>query len=342
MTIHNIITANSNHMPLDNCSVNLIVTSPPYPMISLWDNLFEQLCPEIVADRVANDGRAVYSKMHSVLDAVWRECDRVLKPGGIICINIGDATRTINKHFAVYSNHSCIIEFFESMCYTTLPLIIWQKVSNSPTKFMGSGMLPTEAYVTQEHEYILIFRKGDSRQYNTVIEKNLRHESGYFYEERNVWFSDVWRIKGERQKNVIKDLRSCKASYPLEIPYRLINMFSIKGDVVLDPFNGTGTTMLASMLCERNSVGIEIEPKFAEYVKQRSLLEKDVLNERVYKRYKQHMTASRIKNYGMESDVHNFKVKTVQEKGIRLCEIQDINWRMNTALVKYSKIGEVG
>ena len=193
--------------------------------------------------------------MHNMLNDVWKECDRVLKDGGFVCINIGDATRTINNKFQLYPNHAKIIEFFSSIGYSVLPDIHWHKQSNAPNKFMGSGMYPAGAYVTYEHEYILIFRKGNKRTFQRQ-EKYLRQKSAYFWEERNIWFSDLWNIKGtmQRMSGASKIVRNRNASFPLEIPYRLINMYSIEGDTVLDPFFGLGTTGIASIISNRNSI----------------------------------------------------------------------------------------
>ena len=86
--------------------------------------------------------------MHQVLDGVWHEIGRILVPGGIVCINIGDATRTIQSQFRLYANHARIIRCFHQMGFHQLPTIIWRKTTNEPNKFMGSGMLPPGAYVT--------------------------------------------------------------------------------------------------------------------------------------------------------------------------------------------------
>jgi modification methylase len=182
-----------------------------------------------------------------------------LRPGGIACINIGDATRSIKNDFRLYNNHSRIISFFTINGFSNLPNIIWRKPTNAPNKFMGSGMLPPGAYVTLEHEHILIFRKGAKRIFTTE-EANTRKESAYFWSERNSWFSDLWEIKGSIQKMANKLARDRNGSYPFEIPYRLINMYSIKNDWVLDPFLGTGSTSMAAMASNRNSIGYEVDP----------------------------------------------------------------------------------
>lgn len=176
-----------------------------------------------------------------------------------MCINIGDATRTVNKSFALYPNHSRIIQSCLSLGLTNLPNIIWRKVTNAPNKFMGSGMLPNGAYVTLEHEWILVFRKGEKRPYKTETDKNNRRNSAFFREERNQWFSDVWDLQGAKQQIIDSQTRQRNASFPFTIPYRLILMYSQEGDIVLDPFLGLGTTSMAAMVAGRNSVGIEID-----------------------------------------------------------------------------------
>ena len=120
------------------------------------------------------NGRVAFALMHELLDAVWLECNRVVKPGGIACVNIGDATRTLDGDFQLYSNHSRILSSFLGQGFAALPDILWRKQTNAPNKFMGSGMLPVGAYVTYEHEYILVLRKGRRRTFTTAAEKAKR------------------------------------------------------------------------------------------------------------------------------------------------------------------------
>ena len=264
---HTIYFGNSSQMSaIKDNSVHLIVTSPPYPMIEMWDDIFSAQSSEVKLALQSMDGENAFEEMHKILDSVWEECNRVLKPGGFMCINIGDATRTINKSFRLYNNHSRIVQKCESLGLVNLPNIIWRKVTNAPNKFMGSGMLPCGAYVTLEHEYILIFRKGDKRPYRTACEKKERMRSSFFWEERNVWFSDLWDLKGVKQIISKTASRERSASFPLEIPYRLINMYSQMGDVVLDPFMGLGTTAFAAIITERNSIGYEIDALLSEII----------------------------------------------------------------------------
>lgn len=245
-------------------SIDLVVTSPPYPMIEMWDEVFAAASPAIRSALGKGDGSGAFELMHRELDRVWDEVVRVLKTGGFACINIGDATRTINEHFMLYPNHARILSALHQKGLSPLPAVIWRKQTNAPNKFMGSGVLPAGAYVTLEHEYVLIVRKGGKRNFDRGDGKERRQESALFWEERNQWFSDMWfDLKGARQNLTDKEVRKRSGAFPFELPYRLINMYSVQGDRVLDPFMGTGTTLLAAMVAGRNSVGFELDPKFA-------------------------------------------------------------------------------
>ena len=264
---HTVMFADSRKMDqLEDSSVDLVVTSPPYPMIEMWDDLFASLSPETGRSLAKNDGAGAFERMHRELDRVWHELDRVVKPSGFVCINIGDATRKIGSDFQLYSNHSRITTAMVNLGFQPLPIILWKKATNSPNKFMGSGMLPAGAYVTLEHEYILIFRKGGKREFLSKQAKQIRNESAVFWEERNTWYSDTWTVIGTRQRTGKNNIRERNAAYPFEIPYRLVNMYSVKGDTVLDPFLGTGTTTAAAIVSERNSVGLEYDENFADLI----------------------------------------------------------------------------
>ena len=267
-TIHKIFFQDARDLKeIASESVDLVVTSPPYPMIDMWDDMFGSQNPEIQKALACGDGRRAYELMHEILDPVWAELFRVLKDGRFACINIGDATRKIKDDFCLYPNHARILNYLLDIGFSALPDILWRKQTNAPNKFMGSGMLPAGAYVTLEHEYILIVRKGSKREFKTEDEKKNRRESALFWEERNSWYSDIWTdIKGIEQtlSNTTSRLRS--AAFPFDLAYRLINMYSVKGDVILDPFLGTGTTVAAAMTSGRNGVGFEIDKSFQEAI----------------------------------------------------------------------------
>ena len=267
-TEHKILFKDSKNLDeIENQSIDLVVTSPPYPMITMWDEMFFKQNQKIKESIDNEDGYITYTLMHQELNKTWREVDRVLKEGGMACINIGDATRTMNGIFKLYPNHSPILEAFLSLGFDSLPTILWRKATNAPNKFMGSGMLPVGAYVTLEHERILIFRKKRKREFVGDEEKDNRMKSAFFYSERNKWFSDIWDdVRGTQQILKEEGVRERSGAYPLELPYRLINMFSVKGDTVLDPFLGTGTTSAAAVITGRSSIGIEKEKKFEKVI----------------------------------------------------------------------------
>ena len=290
-THHKLFFSDSRKMSkVKNESVNLIVTSPAYPMIEMWDTLYNDLNPKIGQALALNQGKKAFEWMHKELDKTWKEALRVLKPGGIACINIGDATRTINGQFQLYSNHSRITRKFKELGFHVLPMILWHKKTNAPNKFMGSGMLPAGAYVTLEHEYILVFRKGSKRVFKTPKEKQLRKESAFFWEERNKWFSDIWfDLTGVPQNIRQLGTRNRSAAFPFELAYRLICMFSVYKDTVLDPFLGTGTTALSCMATGRNSIGFEIDPVFQKQIINQSINALTVLNNKIFQRLTNHI-----------------------------------------------------
>jgi len=311
---------------LEDSSVDLVVTSPPYPMVEMWDDLFTDLDPGVGDYLDAGKGDAAFDAMHNVLEAVWDELDRVLCQGGIACVNIGDATRTLDGRFRVYANHAHIIEAFERRGFEPLPDILWRKPTNSAAKFMGSGMVPPNAYVTLEHEYVLVFRKGGTRSFEPRSQN--RYESAYFWEERNRWFSDIWtEVRGRLQDLPSDDLRDRAAAYPFEIPYRLINMYSVYGDTVLDPFWGTGTTTLAAMVAGRNSVGYERDPGFVDRFDRRVTTVPEMSGDVVRERLSAHreFVTQRENGDGLDYEAthYDFPVMTGQEQDIRLYQAQE-------------------
>ena len=327
-TSHQIIFQDSKNMKgVDSESVDLVVTSPPYPMIEMWDEMFVGQNRAISKALSREKGPDAFELMHQELDSAWNEVHRILRNGGIACINIGDATRTIDGDFVLYQNHSRILTHMLKIGFSSLPVILWRKQTNAPNKFMGSGMLPPGAYVTLEHEFILILRKGSMRQFKTAREKQIRRESAFFWEERNVWYSDIWLdLKGTPQSLNYEQMRLRSAAYPFELPYRLINMFSVKGDTVLDPFLGTGTTTLAAIAAYRNSIGFEIEPSFQNPVVSQMDTIIAFSNQQIRNRIKNHIAfvKERFKTKGAFKHMnkhYGFPVVTNQEKELLLNQL---------------------
>lgn len=327
-TTHQIYNKNSKDLKeIPNETIDLIVTSPPYPMIEMWDEIFSELNKDIKKKLEEKKDKEAFDLMHQELNKTWKKTNRVLKPGGIICINIGDATRKINN-FRLYSNHSEIIKQMEKLGFETLTDIIWRKPGNKPNKFMGSGMLPPNAYPTLEHEYILVFRKKGKRNFILEQEKKLRYKSSYFWEERNLWFSDIWTdLIGINQKMINNKSRNRSAAFPFELSYRLINMFSIQQDTVLDPFWGTGTTTLSAIASNRNSIGYEIDETLIKIFNNNIKEIKKITYEKNQQRLNNHLSFLKQKNKSLKHNALNydFKVTTSQEKNILFYDVKNIS-----------------
>ena len=227
------------------------------------------------------------------------------------------------------------------MLFRSLPAILWRKQTNAPNKFMGSGMMPPGAYVTLEHEYILVLRKGAKREFPRPPEKQNRLESAYFWEERNLWFSDVWMdLKGAVQKVVDPAVRRRSGAFPFELPYRLINMFSVKGDTVLDPFLGTGTTAAAAMAAARNSIGYEQDREFRKTILDRAREIVPFANTRIRERIDQHIAFVReraaAKGPLKHRNVHyGFPVVTKQETHLLIKPLESARIRRDAVEIAY-------
>jgi hypothetical protein len=186
--------------------------------------------------------------------------------------------------------------------------------------------------VTLEHEYILVFRNGGKRTF-TDEEKAMRRGSAYFWEERNRWFSDLWDLKGVRQNltpAARSELRGRSGAFPFEIAYRLINMYSIAGDTVLDPFLGTGTTVAAAAASGRHSIGVEIDPGFADAIDETLYSSVSTADERVSRRLSAHREF--VERYEAEkgrpplyrNKHYGFPVVTRQERELVLPQLAQV------------------
>jgi hypothetical protein len=176
-----------------------------------------------------------------------------------------------------------------------------------------------------------MLRKGNKKEFKTIGEKGQRRESSFFWEERNVWFSDVWMdLKGASQNLFDTKTRGRSAAYPFELPYRLIIMFSIKGDTILDPFFGIGTTMYAAMATARNSIGYEIDQNFKEQIISQSSGIVRFSNMRIAERLEKHLAFvdDRFKIKGKFKHKNNhylFPVMTKQETDLIINELLSVD-----------------
>lgn len=246
-TKHKIIIGDSRNMvEVEDESVHLIITSPPY-----W-----QLKDYGTDDQIGFNQS--YEEYINHLNLTWKESFRVLKKGCRLCINIGDqfARSTYYGRYKIIPIHTEIIKFCEIMGFDFMGQIIWQKATTMNTSggasIMGSYPYPRNGIVKLDFEYILLFKKQGEAPKPT---KEQKEYSAMTNEEWNTYFNGHWYFTGVKQDKHL-------AMFPIELPHRLIKMFSFPNEIILDPFMGSGTTALAAKNLNRNSIGYEINPDF--------------------------------------------------------------------------------
>jgi len=209
-----------------------------------------------------------YEEFLSELEKVWRHVFRVLVPGGRMVCVVGDvcvARRNFGRHL-VFPLHADICVICRRIGFDNLNPIIWHKIANASyeiengSKFLGKPYEPN-AIIKNDLEYILMQRKPGGYRKPTDEQ---REESRIGKNDFDRWFQQIWNISGA-------STRRHPAPFPLELASRLVRMFSFAGDTVLDPFCGSGTTMIAALRTGRNSIGVEIDPEYcriaARYLK---------------------------------------------------------------------------
>lgn len=266
MVFAKIIIGDSRKMiEIGDNEIDLIVTSPPYWHIKDYG-----------VEGQIGYGQSLHEYLKS-LYIVWRECFRVLKPGARLCINVGDQflRSIVYGRYKVAPLHSELIVQCEKIGFDYMGSIIWQKKTTMNTtggaNVMGSYPYPPNGLVEIDYEFILIFKKPGKK---VVPSKEIKEKSKLTKEEWKEYFSGHWNFPGERQIDH-------EAMFPEELPKRLIKMFSFVGDVVLDPFLGSGTTIKAALNLERNSIGYEINEKFLPVIKKKIGLTQGELRDKV-------------------------------------------------------------
>ncbi|NIK72613.1 site-specific DNA-methyltransferase (adenine-specific) [Thermonema lapsum] len=241
-----ILGSAENMKELPDNSVHLMITSPPYNVSKEYDqdlSLKEYL---------------------QLLENSFKETYRVLVNGGRACINVANLGR---KPYIPLSDY--ISQMMINIGFKMRGEIIWNKAASaSPSTAWGSWQSAANPILRDVHEYILVFSKGDYKREKGDKSDTITKEQ--FIE----WTKSIWAMNAESAKRI-----GHPAPFPEELPYRLIQLYSFKGDVILDPFMGSGTTAIAAVKSERKFVGYEISQEYIElaqkrlepYIKQKSL-----------------------------------------------------------------------
>lgn len=231
-------------------TVHFVLTSPPYWSLKRYEDANGQL------------GHVLdYEEFLQQLARVWRSCFDLLVPGGRLTCVVGDvclSRRQNDGRHTVVPLHASIQELCRKIGFDNLAPIIWHKIANAVYEVNGGGGFLGKPYepnsvIKNDIEYILMFRKpGGYRKPNTAK----RLLSVISAENYQVWFQQIWTgLTGASTKDH-------PAPYPVELAERLIRMFTFAGDVVLDPFSGSGSSAIAAARTGRHSVGYEISPKY--------------------------------------------------------------------------------
>jgi len=255
-TTHRLVLGDSRRMDaIPDESIHLAVTSPPYWTLKEYPGADGQLGH--VAD---------YEEFLAELDEVWSHVHRVLVPGGRLVVVVGDvclSRRQFGRHL-VMPLHASIQEHCRTVGFDNLAPIIWHKIANAKFEVEGAGGFLGKPYepnavIKNDVEYILFQRKTGGYRQPSLASRLL---SIIPEEKHRSWFRQVWTLRGA-------STRQHPAPYPLELAERLVRMFSFVGDTVLDPFAGTGSTMLAAGRWGRHSIGYEIEPEYFDLTARR-------------------------------------------------------------------------
>ena len=234
---------------LSDCSVHLMVTSPPYNVGKEYD---EDLSLE---------------EYLSFLQRVWKETLRVLVPGGRMCINVANLGR---KPYIPL--HAFITEQVIALGFLMRGEIIWNKAASaSPSTAWGSWKSAGNPTLRDVHEYILVFCKDAFKRQNPQKRANTITRDEFLEYNKS-----VWTFAAESARKI-----GHPAPFPVELPRRLIQLYTFKNEVVLDPFMGSGQTAIAALKSSRHYVGYEIDENYIALANQR--IQKEIEQERLKK-----------------------------------------------------------
>jgi len=239
---------------IENESVHLIYTSPPYWGADMWNELWESFGIDI------KDPAVGFEESHDYLARIWRECYRVLMKGCRLIINIGDIDAKPGAVYGRWMNSWAVGQRCLALGLIIREDIIWHKPLGTHLSPISSFPNPGKILWCNITEHNLVFEKKGQRDTSNIPPKI--KEASLLKREHLPWLYDnVWTIRpasATREQHI--------APFPLELPTRFILLHTYINDIVLDPFLGSGTTMLAARNTLRNCIGYEIEEKYLNVI----------------------------------------------------------------------------
>lgn len=231
-----ICSSSENMLELPDNSVHLMITSPPYNVTKEYDK------------------DLTLKEYLELLRKVWEETYRVLVPGGRACINVANLGR---KPYIPL--HGFIIDSMLEIGFLMRGEIIWNKASSaSPSTAWGSWLSAANPVLRDIHEYILVFSK------DTFSLPRNDKKSSISKEEFLEYTKSIWTFNAESAKKI-----GHPAPFPEDLPARLIKLYSFEGDVILDPFVGSGTTCIAALKNKRRYIGYDVDPSYINLARKR-------------------------------------------------------------------------
>lgn len=230
-------------------TVDLIVTSPPYN-VDLGNNKHKKDAYEEYDDNLP------YDEYLKWMSSLFNECNRVLKTGGRLCVNIGDgANGSVPTHvdftYRLLNQHNVPYDNFEP--FQMMTTIVWDKNQIGASTAWGSWQSPSQPSFPTQFEFIIVVAKGTTKHEG---DKSKITVSGDDFIRNS---RALWRFAPETDMMKKYDH---PAMFPEELPRRLIDQLTYRDDVVLDPFSGAGTTCAVAKQMGRQYIGIEMTPKY--------------------------------------------------------------------------------
>ena len=249
-------------------SIRLVITSPPYYNYKDYKNK---------TDDEVGGIEHTYNRYIQDLKKVWEECFKKLIPGGKLCINVPNmkSRKAIEGESFLYPIIADITKSCIYLRYRFFDEIIWVKGSANAGALGGKPLFGSYPYppnfkiLDSIQESILVFKKPGKE---LIIDKQIKEKSRLTKKEWQIFTNGVWFIQPEKQN------KGHCATFPAEIPYRLIKIYSFVGETVLDPFLGSGTTLLVCKQLKRKGIGYEINEDYKDIINKKINLEQKKLN----------------------------------------------------------------